>query len=191
MSYLRNFRPCVFAVVFLLAGLVSSGPASAHSVSAQINEINAKWLVAVAQGDSAMIEALYTPDGLLLPSNSPPIEGAKAIAGVWKSWSELPNVKIGFGTTRLEVSSSGDMAMDYGWYTFAFDTDNGDKLWQTRVTTSAQGFPITYLVDGKQYIAMPVGVGGASWSNLLPRELAPELSRPSNGNSIYVFALPN
>ena len=125
MSYLRNFRPCVFAVVFLLAGLVSTGPASAHSVSAQINEINAKWLVAVAQGDSAMIEALYTPDGLLLPSNSPPIEGAKAIAGVWKSWSELPNVKIGFGTTRLEVSSSGDMAMDYGWYTFAFDTDNG------------------------------------------------------------------
>jgi len=25
---------------------------------------------------------------------------------------------------------------------------------------------------------------------MLPRELTPELSRPRNGNSIYVFALP-
>lgn len=125
MSYLRNFRPCVFAVVILLAGLVSAGPASAHGVSAQINQLIAKWLVAFEQKDFATIEAIYAPDGLLLTTNSPPIEGAKAAADAWKSWSELPNVAIGFGNTRLEVSSSGDLAMDYGWYTFAFDTDNG------------------------------------------------------------------
>ena len=56
---------------------------------------------------------------------SPPIEGAEAIAAVWESWSELPNVDIDFGNTRIEVSSSGDLAYDYGWYTFDFDTDNG------------------------------------------------------------------
>ena len=125
MSYLRNFKPCVFAVAFLLAGLVSTSPVLAHDVSAQINEISAKWLAAFAQRDFAVIEALYASDGLLLPSNSPPIEGPKAIAAVWKSWGELPNVKIVFGANRIEAAPSGDMAYDYGWYTFAFDTDNG------------------------------------------------------------------
>ena len=125
MTYLRNFKPCVFAVVFLVAGLVSTSPALAHSVSAQIKEISAKWVAAFKQRDFVMIEALYTSDGLLLSSNSPPIEGPKAVVEVWKSWRELPNVAIEFGANRIEVSSSGDMAYDYGWYTFAFDTDNG------------------------------------------------------------------
>ncbi len=125
MSYLRNFVPCVFAVAFLLVGLVSSSPALAHGVSAQINEMEAKWVAAFKQRDFAWIEALHTSDGLLLPSNSPPIEGPKAIAAVWQGWSELPNVEILFGPNRIVASSSGDMAYDYGWYTFAFDTDSG------------------------------------------------------------------
>ncbi len=125
MSCLRNFMPCVFAVALLAAGLVSPSPASAHGVSAQIGEISAKWVAAFKNGDIAWIEALHTSDGLLLPSNSPPIEGPKAIVETWKSWSELPNVEIDFGPDRIVASSSGDMAYDYGWYTFAFDTDNG------------------------------------------------------------------
>ncbi len=125
MSYLRKIKPCVFAVAFLVAGLVSTSPALAHSVSAQIKEISAKWVAAFKQRDFAMIEALYASDGLLLPSNSPPIEGPKAIVEVWKSWAELPNVEVVFGVNRIEASSSGDMAYDYGWYTFAFDTDDG------------------------------------------------------------------
>ncbi|NKB32473.1 MAG: PQQ-binding-like beta-propeller repeat protein [Pseudomonadales bacterium] len=80
---------------------------------------------------------------------------------------------------------------DWNRYYYAFDAETGDKLWQTRVTTSAQGFPMSYMIDGKQYIAMPVGVGGASWSGMLPRDLAPELVSPRNGNSIHVFALPD
>ena len=125
MSYLRIFKPCAFAVVFLVAGLISAGPALAHSVEAQLNELTAKWVAAFKQRDFAVIEALYASDGLLLPSNSPPVEGPKAVVAVWKSWAELPNVDIAFAANRIEVSSSGDMALDYGWYTFAFDTDNG------------------------------------------------------------------
>jgi glucose dehydrogenase len=67
----------------------------------------------------------------------------------------------------------------------------GDKiLWQSRLPTSAQGFPITYLARGKQYVAVPAGIGGGSWSTLLAPELAPEIRRPNSGNSLLVFALP-
>jgi len=79
---------------------------------------------------------------------------------------------------------------DWNRYYYALDAETGEKLWQTRITTSAQGFPMSYEVDGTQYIAMPAGVGGASWSSMLPRDLAPELNRPLSGNSIHVFALP-
>ena len=125
MSYLRIFTPCAFAVALLLSGLVTSGAALAHGASAQIAERNTAWLAAFKNRDFVMIEALYTSDGLLLPSNSPPVEGPKAVAAVWESWSELPNVEVTFGTTRLDVSASGDMASDYGWYKFEFDTENG------------------------------------------------------------------
>ena len=74
---------------------------------------------------------------------------------------------------------------------YAYDAASGDILWQTRLTTSNQGFPISYMANGKQYVAMPVGTGGASWSNMLPRDLTPNIRRPNNGNSIHVFALPD
>jgi ketosteroid isomerase-like protein len=143
MLYLRNFTPCVFAVAFLVAGLVSTSPALAHGVSAQINEISVKWMAAFKQRDFAAIEALYASNGLLLPSNSPPIEGPEAIVEVWKSWGDLPNVEFTFGADRIEVSSSGDLAYDYGWYAFAFDTDDG------RVT------------DKGKYVVVWKKVGGA------------------------------
>ena len=66
----------------------------------------------------------------------------------------------------------------------------GKILWQTRLPTSAQGFPITYLANGKQYVAMPAGIGGGSWSTLILPELAPEIRRPNSGNVLLVFALP-
>ncbi|MBT8148098.1 MAG: PQQ-binding-like beta-propeller repeat protein [Gammaproteobacteria bacterium] len=80
---------------------------------------------------------------------------------------------------------------DWDRRVFAMDADSGETLWQTRVNTSVQGFPISYLADGVQYIAIPAANGGASWAGMLPRELAPELRRPRSGNSIHVFALPD
>jgi alcohol dehydrogenase (cytochrome c) len=73
---------------------------------------------------------------------------------------------------------------------YAYDASTGKILWQTRLPTSAQGFPITYLAKGKQYIAMPAGIGGGSWSTLIAPELAKQIQRPNSGNVLMVFALP-
>ena len=62
-------------------------------------------------------------------------------------------------------------------------------LWQTRLGTSVQGFPITFSVDGKQYIAVTTGLGGGS-PRLVPRTIAPEIKLPTTGHALYVFALP-
>ncbi len=55
-------------------------------------------------------------------------------------------------------------------YLYIHDVANGDVLFQTRLPASVQGFPITYAVEGRQYLAVPVG--------------------GNRSNAIYVFALP-
>ena len=94
--------------------------------------------------------------------------------------------------TSAALTTAGGLAVAGGWDRdiFAFDVRNGETVWQTRLPNSIQGFPVTYAVDGKQYLAVPVGIGGASWGGMLPAQLTPEKKRPVGGNGLYVFALP-
>ena len=66
-----------------------------------------------------------------------------------------------------------------------------DVLWETRLGTSVQGYPVAFSVNGREYIAVTTGRGGLESPRLVPRTLAPELTYPQNGNAIYVFALPD
>ncbi len=72
----------------------------------------------------------------------------------------------------------------------AIDVKTGKTLWETRLGTSVQGFPLTFSVGGKQYVAVSTGLGGGS-PRMVPTVLAPEVHYPSYGNALYVFALPD
>ena len=93
-------------------------------------------------------------------------------------------------TAALATAGGVVFAGDWDRHVYAYDASTGKILWQTRLPTSAQGFPVTYMARGKQYVAVPAGIGGGSWSTLLVPELAPEIRRPNSGNSLLVFALP-
>ena len=69
----------------------------------------------------------------------------------------------------------------------AWDQETGEVLWEINLGSAVTGFPISYAVDGRQYIA--VGTGTASTASLFGR-LTPEI-RPSAGNNLFVFALPD
>jgi alcohol dehydrogenase (cytochrome c) len=71
----------------------------------------------------------------------------------------------------------------------AVDARTGKVLWQTRLATSVQGFPMSFSVDGRQYIAVTTGLGGGS-PRLVPSTIAPEIRVPTTGQALYVFALP-
>ncbi len=64
----------------------------------------------------------------------------------------------------------------------AFDHNSGEVLWEINLGSSVSGYPISFAVDGKQYIAVNTGGGQPN--------LTPEL-RPSRGTNLYVFALPD
>jgi alcohol dehydrogenase (cytochrome c) len=71
----------------------------------------------------------------------------------------------------------------------AYDESNGNVLWKARLSDVPSSAPITYTVDGKQYVAIVVGYGSAqaaSFGALVPEIVVPVI--PSS--SVYVFALP-
>jgi len=65
----------------------------------------------------------------------------------------------------------------------AHDHETGEVLWEINLRSPVTGFPITYAVDGRQYVAVSTG----SASRFIG--LTPEI-RPSSGNNLFVFALP-
>jgi alcohol dehydrogenase (cytochrome c) len=71
----------------------------------------------------------------------------------------------------------------------AVDVKTGAVLWQTRLATSVQGFPVAFSVGGRQYIAVATGLGGGS-PRQVPAVVVPDVHHPSNGNAVHVFALP-
>ena len=68
----------------------------------------------------------------------------------------------------------------------ALDDRSGDVLWEINLGSPISGFPITYAVDGTQYVVASTGMGGNPAVFLA---LTPEM-RPSAGNTLFVFALP-
>jgi alcohol dehydrogenase (cytochrome c) len=68
----------------------------------------------------------------------------------------------------------------------AFDDRNGEVLWEVNLGAPVNGYPATFAVNGKQYVAVSTGGSGLAFG--LGR-LAPEL-KPGSGNQLFVFALP-
>ena len=68
----------------------------------------------------------------------------------------------------------------------ALDQETGEILWEINLGSAVTGFPVSYAVDGRQYVA--VSTGTASTASMFTR-LTPEI-RPSAGNNLFVFALP-
>lgn len=90
------------------------------------------------------------------------------------------------------VSTAGNVAFvgDFDRVFRAVDVRNGKTLWKTRLGTTVQGYPISFMIDGKQYIAVTTALGGGS-PQLKPGTMLTEVHRPPNGYNLFVFGLPD
>ena len=107
------------------------------------------------------------------------------------SMNELWSVeqRASFLTAALPTAGEIVFAGDVDRYFRAYDVRTGQVLWETRLGTSVQGFPVSYAVDDQQYIAVSTGVGGGSPRHV-PRLVSPDIHHPRGGNALYVFKLP-
>ena len=93
-----------------------------------------------------------------------------------------------FLTAALTTAGGLVFVGDFDRWIRAYDVRTGEVLWRSRLGTSVMGFPISYEVDGVQYIAVATARGGGSpWR--IPTFLTPELVSPEGHNALYVFKL--
>lgn len=95
----------------------------------------------------------------------------------WKSQQPMVSSVL---TTAGDLVFAGEPTGEFD----AFDAHTGKLLWQFQTGSGIHSNPITYMVKGKQYIAVPSGWGG--W---IPG-FAPNLTGGSRGAALFVFALP-
>jgi len=109
----------------------------------------------------------------------------KDLKPVWTFQQRAP-----FLTSSMTTAGGVGFIGDWDRTFRAFDVKTGKTLWTTRLGTTAQGFPTTFMVDGEQFVAVPTGYNGGSPQIRPSSMFAFERNRPLVGHAVYVFALP-
>jgi alcohol dehydrogenase (cytochrome c) len=125
--------------------------------------------------------------------NMPPMiaPGTDKVGSIWAISAETGKTLWKFeqraGTMSL-VATAGGLVFggDVNGKFRAFDDRTGKVLWEQSLGAPVVGFPVTFAVDGKQYVAVTTGASLVSTTEL---RLTPEL-KPSSSGQLFVFALP-
>ncbi|HZQ40916.1 MAG TPA: PQQ-binding-like beta-propeller repeat protein [Rhizomicrobium sp.] len=99
----------------------------------------------------------------------------------WQYKSELPMVG-GVLATASDLVFAGEMDGNIN----AFNARTGKKLWHFNLGVAVTAPPMTYRVNGVQYVAVAAGgLGVNGWPQLMAK-----MGRPLNGDVVAIFALP-
>ena len=125
-----------------------------------------------SRGMSTTHDALYTNSKLALD----PRTGQVA----WFFQRDIRNATVGEPVPACPGYFGGRNCMASAY--------SPETSWESRLGHAAHGHPITYAVGGKQYVAVPTGLGVF---RIVSTSLSPEICPPPSGNAIYVFAVPD
>jgi alcohol dehydrogenase (cytochrome c) len=86
------------------------------------------------------------------------------------------------------LATGGDLVFggDVAGALRAFDAQTGEVLWETQLGAQVTGHPVTFAVDGEQYVA--VSTGRSNMTGALAR-LTPDVAPAESPNKLFVFAL--
>lgn len=117
-------------------------------------------------------------------------------AGLYEALSINPTQGDHAWQVRQRVAPTSSMLATAGGLVFggdaaryikAFDDKSGEVLWEQRLNAPIGGSPVTYEIDGEQYLVIPTGYSNSASSIA---SAFPEVPMPNgNGNSIFVFKL--
>ena len=148
--------------------------------------LNNTCMMTTSAAEKQSVEELYAIRNR--PQISPGMENVGTIEAisvetgktVWKREQRAGHLSL--MSTGGELVFGGDVNGRFR----AYDQLNGNVLWEVNLGAAVNGYPVTFAVDGKQYVAVSTGGSGLAFG--LAR-LSPEL-RPGTGNQLFVFALP-
>jgi len=99
-------------------------------------------------------------------------------------WTHDQRVAIG---SVLTTAGGLVFVGDFDRYFRAFDAENGKVLWEIPLHGPVEGYPISYAVNGRQYVAVSSGGGSVGQRHL--SQLYPDVKAPTSSNVLMVFTL--
>ena len=101
--------------------------ASAADADRAIRAGVALWVEFIRARDVNGIADLYAADAVAMPPNQPIVSGRDAIREFWRATVQIPELSLTFEPQQIDVSSSGDLAIDRGTYRLT-GKPNGHEL---------------------------------------------------------------
>ncbi|MBI1397809.1 MAG: PQQ-dependent dehydrogenase, methanol/ethanol family [Betaproteobacteria bacterium] len=108
------------------------------------------------------------------------VSTGKVVAKHWTKYPQLGGLMSTAGGLVFAGYADGKVV--------ALDDTTLEELWSFETGSAINAPPMSYAVDGKQYVAIEVGLGGA-WPQWFV-SATPELKAQVPSNVLYVFALP-
>lgn len=109
---------------------------------------------------------------------------------------DLRNREVLWTTRQHGPQAAANLTTDGGllfigsvdrWFK-ALDQSTGEVLWEKRLDNAVNSYPITYRVNGKQYVAVATNTGGIHTRTM---RAAADITIPETGATMWVFALPD
>lgn len=150
MKFLKVSFLALFVLFVIYGSFACQKKAGLDLTSARkaVEEANQKFRDAAIQGDAAAAAALHADDTILLPPNSPMVQGKKATEEYWRTtWAQLKITD--FKMAIVDLYGQGNLIYEVGNYTIKFQfqgtegTEEGkytviwkqmtDKTWKKHV----------------------------------------------------------
>jgi len=114
-------------ILFLGACGQQTPPNTRPADESAIQDMDAQWSKAAASNDLDGTVSYYGDDASVLPPNAPIATGKQAIRAVWASLL-VPGASVSWQTSKVEVSSSGDLGYSTGTYQSAAKDSRGNSV---------------------------------------------------------------
>ena len=126
-------------------------------------------------------------------------KGKESVAGAIEPSGTLSGINVDNGKVEWQYHSKGPMlggvtatagnlvfAGEFDGHFDAFDATTGGRLWHYQMGSGVMATPITYMVNGKQYVAVAAGGNAANGNIVLMQKLG-----LNSGDTIGIFAVPS
>lgn len=102
-----------------------------------------------------------------------------------RAWEQRMRTPMGSGM----LATAGQLVFtgDAEGHLLAYDAETGEKLWSYQTGSGIRAAPVSFRLDGKQYIAIASGMSGAVGG--FTGAGAPWMRNYRSGGTLYVFAL--
>jgi uncharacterized protein (TIGR02246 family) len=132
-----NFLACLLSIT-MIAGIANSQDNEASgqengskAIQEKITALSLEWQKLAAAKDAKGFTSYFTTNAIAFAPGAPVAVGTDEILQSMVEYFALSGLKLSWVTTSVEVSESGDMAVERGHFTETMDDDKGKLITRT------------------------------------------------------------